>query len=356
MGHDTLLTLLTRVGRNYSGCFPVATLFAAVLLGGTAVSAQTARVGDLHARAESGEAEAQLTGHAQANVTRERERLAERMTPAQVTEAGRVIRAFRKRMPATPFEEPDEPRDRPVQQASQPPARPETSEAPVAGFARGFVMVNGLMQQSTTTFSDRIDYEKHLESGSTTTNYAVNTGPLFGGMGGVRLTRHVGVGVGVSRFTQSEIADVTRADVPHPFYFAKNRNVPAGPAATARDEFAMHVQGALVAPMSERVTVTIFGGPTLFQVRQDLVTDVSYEDVYPYNTITVQRVSTAQQKISSWGLNVGADVSMYFSRNVGIGALVQFARGTMSLTSAGGGAIPIAVGGLHVGGGLRLRF
>ena len=61
MGHDTLLTLLTRVGRNYSGCFPVATLFAAVLLGGTAVSAQTARVGDLHARAESGEAEAQLT-------------------------------------------------------------------------------------------------------------------------------------------------------------------------------------------------------------------------------------------------------------------------------------------------------
>ena len=44
----------------------------------------------------------------------------------------------------------------------------------VGGFARGFVMVNGLMQQSTTTFSDRIDYVKHLESGSTTTNYAWN--------------------------------------------------------------------------------------------------------------------------------------------------------------------------------------
>jgi hypothetical protein len=302
-------------------------------------------------------AEAQLTGSDQANVTRERERLAERMTPAQITEAGGLVRAFRARMPATPLEEPDEPRGRPVRQASQPPAaRPETGGAPVAGFARGFVMVNGLMQQSTTTFSDRIDYVKHLESGSTTTNYAVDTGSLFGGMGGVRLTRYVGVGVGISRFTQSGIAGVTSANVPHPLYFGKNRTVSAGPAATARDEFAMHVQGALVAPVSERVTVTIFGGPTLFQVRQDLVTDVSYGDVYPYHTITVQRVSTAQREISSWGFNVGADVSVYFSRHVGIGALVQLARGTMSLTSAGGGAIPIDVGGLQVGGGLRLRF
>lgn len=60
MGRDTLLNVLTIVSSNYSGCFRVATLFAAVVLCGTAVSAQTNRVGDLHTRAENGDAETQF--------------------------------------------------------------------------------------------------------------------------------------------------------------------------------------------------------------------------------------------------------------------------------------------------------
>ena len=91
-------------------------------------------------------------------------------------------------------------------------------------------------------------------------------------------------------------------------------------------------------------------------MEQDLVTGVSYAEVYPYNTITVERVSTAKGTVSSWGYNVGADVSIYLSRHVGIGAVAQLARGTTSLTGTGGGVISIDVGGLQVGGGLRLRF
>jgi hypothetical protein len=54
---------------------------------------------------------------------------------------------------------------------------------------------------------------------------------------------------------------------------------------------------------------------------------------------------------------VGADASVFFTRVVGIGGFVRYSRGTIEVDEPLS-EMPqdVTVGGLRVGGGLRLRF
>ena len=102
--------------------------------------------------------------------------------------------------------------------------------------------------------------------------------------------------------------------------------------------------------------MTLFGGPTLFQVKQELVTSVSKTDAYPFNTATFQSYSKQSQSVSSVGFNAGADVAVYFSDHVGVGGVVRYSVGTADFITVDGDTLSTDVGGLHVGGGLRLKF
>ena len=97
----------------------------------------------------------------------------------------------------------------------------------------------------------------------------------------------------------------------------------------------------------------LFGGPTFFSASQTFVTGIDFDQAYPYDTATLTAAMTRTQDGSTIGFNVGADVSVYFSRWVGVGGLIRFSRSEVDL---GGGPTTIAVGGLHSAAGLRLRF
>jgi hypothetical protein len=101
--------------------------------------------------------------------------------------------------------------------------------------------------------------------------------------------------------------------------------------------------------------VTVFGGPSFLRVKQSLVQEVTYRDLL--STIRFQGAQTAVQELSTWGINVGADVSIYLTDHVGVGALFRYVRANViSLTSADDDIVPVAIGGLNIGGGLRVRF
>ena len=252
---------------------------------------------------------------------------------------------------------------------------PALAQSP-AGNARAFITVNGGLQAQTRSFSESIVF---LESGGAypearglisdaaaheqarfESDYRFENGTLFDVSGGVRVWSYLGLGLGVSRFNIEEPAGVS-AQVPHPFFFSRdgsNRDRPISGASPPlrRSETAVHLQALVTVPATRSLTVTVFGGPTLFDVQQPLVTDVNFSHAYPYDTAMFSSAVTSPESGSTVGYNVGADVAYYFTNNVGVGWLTRYSRGRLELPSPAEDTLEIQTGGLHTAGGLRLRF
>jgi hypothetical protein len=99
----------------------------------------------------------------------------------------------------------------------------------------------------------------------------------------------------------------------------------------------------------------VFGGPSLFQVDQDVITDVTFDESYPYDEASFRAAGTTSASVSTIGFNVGADVAFFVTRQVGIGATVQFAGATVDVPGLLGSTQAVKVGGGQAGLGLRLR-
>lgn len=232
-------------------------------------------------------------------------------------------------------------------------ARPATAQA---SDARGFIMINAGTQTAAADFSDTSTFSHPLfgpETGSFETRYRGGGDTLFDVSGGVRIWRRLAVGVGVSQFSHTDDAGIT-GRIPHPFRFDRPRQISGTETGLARQETAVHVQALWVIPAG-RAVIALFGGPTFFNVTQDLVTTVTFDQTYPYTAATFTGASQRAQSASTTGAHAGADFAFYFSNWVGVGGMVRISRGSVDLASAGG-AVAIDVGGVQTSGGLRLRF
>src|SRR5262249_1711439 len=122
-----------------------------------------------------------------------------------------------------------------------------------------------------------------------------------------------------------------------------------------RNELATHIQAVYVVPRG-KLDVAIAGGPSWFNVKQDLVTDVIYTETYPYDVATFTSATTNRATKSAVGFTVGVDVGIRFNAIVGVGGLVRFTRAPTDLSAANGVAVKVNAGGVQVGGGLRVYF
>ena len=249
-------------------------------------------------------------------------------------------------------------------------AAPTHAQAPV-GDARVFITVNGGLQTLTRSFSEDIVFmesggEYPTEQGVISdaaaqeqarfeSDYRFENAPLFDVSGGVRVAPYFALGIGVSRFMIEETASVS-AQVPHPIFFGRDRSISGASPPLTREERAIHLQALVVLPVTRSFTVTGFGGPTFFEVKQQLVTDVNFTHAYPYDTAEFSSAVTSQESSDAAGFNVGVDVAFYFSGNVGIGWLTRYSRAMVEVPSASGETLDIEAGGLHTAVGLRLRF
>ncbi len=249
-------------------------------------------------------------------------------------------------------------------------AAPTHAQAPV-GDARVFITVNGGLQTLTRSFSEDIVFmesggEYPTEQGVISdaaaqeqarfeSDYRFENAPLFDVSGGVRVAPYFALGIGVSRFMIEETASVS-AQVPHPIFFGRDRSISGASPPLTREERAIHLQALVVLPVTRSFTVTGFGGPTFFEVKQQLVTDVNFTHAYPYDTAEFSSAVTSQESSDAAGFNVGVDVAFYFSGNVGVGWLTRYSRAMVELPSASGETLDVEAGGLHTAVGLRLRF
>ncbi len=160
-------------------------------------------------------------------------------------------------------------------------------------------------------------------------------------------------------FTQLSNSDTTVATgyVPHPLNFDEPRAIDPQTQRFIHRERTAHLQATLVFTIDERLDVTISGGPSHFNLRQGVATNLIVREVDgdPFATVDGDTIQMGEHAGSGWGANVGADVTCMLTPYAGLGFLVRFAAGSVNLPFSGG-TISQAVGGVHVGGGLRLRF
>lgn len=216
-----------------------------------------------------------------------------------------------------------------------------------------FIGVGAVYQQGSPGFSTEYTFTEYLEQVAVKAEYPAMAGPGFDAGGAVRVWRNLAVGVAVTGATRSSNATVS-ASIPHPFYFNVGRPI-EGSVGVERTEYAAHVHGLWVIPSGNRLLVAIGGGASFFSVRQSLVEGVTYAESYPYDSATFASASVSEASASAVGFGVTADVGYYFSRTIGVGGVVRYAKATVSLPYRSS-TLSMDAGGFEAGVGLRVRF
>lgn len=197
-------------------------------------------------------------------------------------------------------------------------------------------------------------------------NYNLPTGFLFDFGAGVMITPMFGVGASFSRSAHKDVVDLD-VDIPHPLFFdAHASDTAPTDEDLERSENALHIQASFVPVNSDTLRVRIFGGPSFFRVRQDVVNDIFYDQTFGgspnLNTVEITSFDSVEVEESGWGFNVGADVSTFFTDVVGVGGFARYSRANIDIENALATTIgfddtvEIKAGGFVIGAGLRLRF
>ena len=75
-----------------------------------------------------------------------------------------------------------------------------------------------------------------------------------------------------------------------------------------RSETAVHVQAMYLVNPGGRLRLVLSGGPSFFDVQQDVVTEVTITETYPFDTAAFASAKTSREQGSAVAFNVGADV------------------------------------------------
>ena len=215
---------------------------------------------------------------------------------------------------------------------------------------RGYLHLSGAFQPSAT-FSNTVNPVDFAEPSVVDTSYKTGLIPGIDAGGGVRVWRNLALGIDVS-WSSTASAGAVSAQVPHPFFFNRPRAVSGDAAGLSHDETALHLQALWMMPIRRRWQLALAGGPSWFSVAQDVVSDVTFTQTYPYDTASFAHATTVHRSGSRIGFNAGADVTYRLRPHVGIGAGLMFSRASIPLDDT----LTVDAGGVRLSGGLRFRF
>ena len=231
-----------------------------------------------------------------------------------------------------------------------------TPAAAQSAPSRLVVTLNGGIQTAGPGLSDHFEFATDpIETAKVDVQYPAKPSVLIDGGVGLRLWKNLGVGVAVSHATVDGTAQID-AQIPHPLQIDQPREVNGEQDGITRAETGVHVQLQVSVPMASRLTLVLSGGPSRLDVEQEIVTDVLYDQTYPFDAATFRSATTRRSKASVTGFNVGGDLQWMLSRNIGLGGMVRYIRGSVDLETQNNRQISVRAGGLQAGGGIRIGF
>jgi hypothetical protein len=220
---------------------------------------------------------------------------------------------------------------------------------------QGLLSINGLFNATSNDFRETVLFRESAEQGQFETAYTVKSMKGFSAGAGAMLLPTFGIGASFERSTTSTPAAFSGA-IPHPFFFDRPRNISASISGLTRDELALHGELRAVWPVHPRVQLALVGGPSLFRVSQQILSDFTYTQSYPYDEAQFATSDTLTATKTRIGFNIGGDAAFFFTRQIGIGAKVSMSRTTVDLPIDDDREVEVKAGGLTTGVGLRLRF
>jgi len=211
------------------------------------------------------------------------------------------------------------------------------------------------VRPSSSTFSGTTNNPVYMETATLTTNYTVPSGQFFDGGVIVRISGGFGVGIAASGFIGRDPALVS-GTIPHPLLLNHPRPISGTSSSLEHDEIVGYIDAAYVLT-AYRLDLAVSAGPAFFTVNQNLVSNVTFTDVPPYNTVGYTGSVVSRAGATGLGFNAGIDVGIKLSKSVGIGAILRYSKASVTFPLENSTAgVHTDVGGMQAGGGLRLYF
>ena len=148
-------------------------------------------------------------------------------------------------------------------------ASPRPAAAIFVHVDAGYRVGGSDLVRTTSAVSD-----VYAEEGSITTDYGNGSGPQIDLMGGVFFTRKLAIAGGFSYYQRTQDGHVD-AEIPHPFYLNQPRSASFDSSDLTGTEFAFHVSLLVSAWDTPKQRLSIFGGPSFFDVSQKTPTGLS---------------------------------------------------------------------------------
>ncbi len=254
-----------------------------------------------------------------------------------------------------------------IQNPPPPVTSPSTATAPAQGTRlpteikidedRGYFWLSATYQRKSTAFEATTTFAQNGGTGTIATSYG-GVKPVVADVAiGARLWS--GLGLQLAGTWAGQITDATvTASVPSPLPGASARTVSGRATGIHRQERALHVDllFAFPASRSSRTQVVVFAGPSLFRVKQDLVTGVTVNEAPPFTTATFASTTVVESTKQHLGANGGVEASVRLYKALGVGVLVRFSRATLTFSPTPDVNVGVNAGDLQVGGGLHFRF
>jgi hypothetical protein len=238
------------------------------------------------------------------------------------------------------------------------------AQAPAAGESRFFFNINLGGQWKEQTFTDTSTFTIYGESGAVAAAHAIGGGTLFDVSLGARVWKNLAIGVAYSSLTNRNDAAIS-VRVPHPVIFGQSRTATTTVPDLEHSEDVVHLQFMWMIPLTNKVELAVFAGPSFFTVKQTLATVLAPQDISdppPYNNVTITSVTLTDVKDSPVGVNVGVDGTYFITTvkgvGIGLGGFIRYAGASLDLPVTTGMTrdTELDAGGPQGALGLRLRF
>ena len=213
---------------------------------------------------------------------------------------------------------------------------------------KGYVSVNVGAQAGSHDLGGSGSFDLYEEKATFSSTNKVKGGGLFDIGGAYRVWgKNLLVGVSFTHVASKSDGSLT-GSIPDPVFFDRPRTVNKTFTDLKHSENAVHIDAVWMMPVANKIDIGISAGPTIFSVKQDTIPSLTITEPGP--AVTTSVVSSSKTAV---GFNVGADVQYMIAKKWGVGGLMRYSVGSVTLAGA---SKKLTVGGFQIGVGARLRF
>jgi opacity protein-like surface antigen len=229
------------------------------------------------------------------------------------------------------------------------------SPSPSKASSGTYVAVHVGGQAGSSSSQDTFTFSAYDETASVTIDQDYGGGFLFNIEGGYAFLPRLAAGLAITRMSGDTDTRLS-ATIPHPQLFDRPRSAAFDAADATHSEIGYHLFVSYLVPVSERFTMRVFAGPSIYRVSHDLVSAIAFSETSPFTSVTITGATVDERTKTVGAFHVGAGGTYRITDRFGLDGFFRFARRTVDLPNVSGGTTELKIGGAQLGVGARIAF